>query len=223
MFDVIFLDLDDTLLDFHRAEAIAVAKALRSVGAPADEDVIRRYSQINRQHWQMLEKGLLTREEVLLQRFSCLFKELGISADSAACRDHYEDFLCIGHYFIDGAQEVLEALSRRYRLYLASNGTTKVQEARLKSAGITHYFQRIFLSQQLGVDKPSPEFFCRCAAQIPNYQPERALIVGDSLTSDIQGGRNAGIRTCWFQPSGALPPVPVDYTVRTLRQLLWFL
>lgn len=187
MFQFLFFDLDDTLLDFHRAEAIAVAKAFQAVGVDPTPELIRHYSAVNKLHWQRLERGELTREQVLLERFVCLFREEHIPADPAACQAAYEDFLCVGHYFIEGAEDLLAYLAPKYRLYLASNGTARVQESRLKSAGIGPYFQQVFISQKLGANKPSPAFFHRCFAQIPDFDPQKALMIGDSLTSDIRG------------------------------------
>ena len=112
----------------------------------------------------------------------------------------YEKNLSESHFFIDGAPRLLMTLSRKYPLYIASNGTTIVQTSRIASAGIGRYFKDIFLSQQLGADKPQIEFFERATGQIAGYNPEEAIILGDSLTSDIQGGINAGMHTCWFNP-----------------------
>ena len=175
MFRFLFLDLDDTLLDFHKAEAIAVDKAFRAVGVQPTPELIARYSAVNKLHWQMLERGELTREEVLVERFAYLFREQGIPADPAACKTYYEDYLCLGHYFMPGAEDILAYLAPRYRLYLASNGTARVQESRLKSAGIGGYFEQVFISQHLGANKPSRAFFQRCFARIPDFQPEQAL------------------------------------------------
>ena len=221
MYQFVFFDLDDTLLDFQKAEAIAVAKALQSVGVSPTEALIYRYSQVNKQHWQRLGRGELTREQVLVQRFAALFQEQGIDTDPAICRTHYEDLLCQGHYFIDGAQEILSYLAPKYRLYLASNGTAKVQDSRLRSAGISAYFQDIFISERLGANKPSLSFFQKCFARIPDFRPEQALIIGDSLTSDIQGGNNAGISTCWLNPKGASRPTDlrIDWEIRRLCDL----
>ena len=203
MFQFLFFDLDDTLLDFHRAEAIAVSKAFRDMGVTPTPERIRQYSAVNKRHWQMLEQGLLTREQVLVQRFACLFQELDIPADPVACQAAYEEYLCVGHYFIEGAEALLAALAPKYRLYLASNGTARVQESRLKSAGIGPYFEQVFISQNLGANKPSPAFFQRCFARIPDFDPKKALMIGDSLTSDIRGANGAGIAACWFNPGGS--------------------
>ena len=225
MFRFLFLGLDDTLLDFHKAEAIAVDKAFRAVGVQPTPELIARYSAVNKLHWQMLERGELTREEVLVERFAYLFREQGIPADPAACKAYYEDYLCLGHFFMPGAEDILAYLAPRYRLYLASNGTARVQESRLKSAGIGGYFEQVFISQHLGANKPSRAFFQRCFARIPDFQPEQALMVGDSLTSDIRGANGAGMAACWLNPrhEARLPDVTVDYEIRALAELREFL
>lgn len=221
MITTILFDLDDTLLDFTKAEAIALRRALEEAGLPAGKDVLDRYHVINRRQWELLEEGLLTREQVLVRRFQLLFEELGVKADPKAVCEQYETYLAQGHWFVPGAPELLRVLAPRYELYLASNGASFVQRRRLESAGITGYFQGIFLSEEVGADKPQRAFFEACFASIPHFQKETALMVGDSLTSDIRGGKNAGIRTCWFAPQGQ-PPRPdirPDYRICALEEL----
>lgn len=200
MIKFIFLDLDDTILDFHRSEAVALAKTLQSLNIDPTEAVITRYSQINRAHWQALERKELTREQVLTGRFQQLFEELGMNVSPNVAQSLYEKNLSQGHFFIDGAPRLLMTLSRKYSLYIASNGTTVVQKSRIASAGIARYFKGIFLSQELGANKPQIEFFERATGQIEGYNPDETIILGDSVTSDIAGGINAGMHTCWFNP-----------------------
>ena len=200
MIKFIFLDLDDTILDFHRSEAIALAQTLQSLNVEPTEAVLVRYSQINRAHWQALERKELTREEVLTGRFSQLFCELNMNVSANVAQNLYEKNLSQSHFFLDGAPRLLMTLSKKYALYIASNGTTIVQKTRIAGAGIGRYFKGIFLSQELGADKPQIEFFERATGQIEGYNPDEAIILGDSITSDIQGGINAGMHTCWFNP-----------------------
>lgn len=221
MVEFLFLDLDDTILDFHKAEHLALGKTFRQFGLEPTEPVMARYSQINKTHWERLERKELTREEVLVGRFAVLFAEVGIVADAEKCARAYEDNLSVGHYFLPGAPEALEALSRKYKLYLASNGTAKVQAGRLKSANISHYFQEIFVSQEIGANKPDLVYFQRCFAKIPGFDPRKAMMVGDSLTSDILGGQQAGMATCWVNPQGkpGRQDIRPDYEIQGLHQL----
>ena len=131
MIEFLFLDLDDTILDFHKAEHLAIAKTFRSFGLDPTQAVLDRYSQINKEHWQMLERKELTREQVLVQRFAALFAEQGLAADAKAVAAQYETNLSIGHYFLPGAEKALARLSKKYKLYLASNGTASVQKGRM--------------------------------------------------------------------------------------------
>ena len=220
MVEFLLLDLDDTILDFHKAEHIALSKTLRTLGLEPTEEVLARYSIINKAHWERLEKKELTRPQVLLGRFETLFREYGIEVDPAKCASLYEENLSIGHYFLPGAEDALEALSKKYKLYLVSNGTARVQAGRLKSANISHFFEIIFVSQEVGADKPDITYFERVFARIEGFQKERAIIVGDSLTSDIQGGINAGIRTCWVNPKGKpTTHIVPDYQIESISQL----
>ena len=221
MMEFLFLDLDDTILDFHKAERIALSKTLASFGLDPTEAVLGRYHIINKEHWERLERKELTRDQVLEGRFRTLFAELGRTVDAAAVTRAYEQNLSIGHYFLPGAQEAVQRLSQKYRLFLASNGTATVQHARLTSAGLYPYFEKIFVSQAVGHNKPSKEYFDACFSQIPGFDVHKALLVGDSLTSDILGGSRAGMKTCWINPDH-LPPradIPADYQLERLAQL----
>ena len=221
MMEFLFLDLDDTILDFHKAERIALSKTLASFGLDPTEAVLGRYHIINKEHWERLERKELTRDQVLEGRFRTLFAELRRTVDAAAVTRAYEQNLSIGHYFLPGAQEAVQRLSQKYRLFLASNGTATVQHARLTSAGLYPYFEKVFVSQEIGFNKPSREYFDTCFAQIPDFDPEKAIMVGDSLTSDILGGIRAGIKTCWINPGHleARADIPADYEIEALSQL----
>lgn len=219
MIEFLFLDLDDTILDFQKAERLALAKTLEAFGLPPTDTVLARYHQINREHWERLERKELTREQVLVGRFAALFQEMGLSADAEKVARAYEENLSQGHYFLPGAEEALKSLSQTYKLYLASNGTAKVQAGRLKSAGIIPYFQEIFVSQEIGANKPDPTYFSACFARIPGFRKDRAMMVGDSLTSDILGGIQAGIATCWVNPHHKTGSIRPDYEIESITQL----
>lgn len=225
MIEFLFLDLDDTILDFHKAEHIALGKTLRSFGLEPTQAVLDRYSQINKAHWEMLERKELTREQVLVGRFGVLFGEYGMEIDPVQCARTYENNLSIGHYFLPGAYEAVESLSKKYKLYLASNGTARVQAGRLESANISHFFREIFISQEIGANKPDIAYFNGCFAKIPGFDVTKSMIVGDSLTSDILGGIQAGMKTCWVNPNGKVAPENIrpDYEIKALSELEGFL
>ena len=221
MYEFLFLDLDDTILDFQKAEHIALSKTLKGFGLAPTPDVLKRYNQINKAHWEALERKEMTRDEVLLGRFQMLFAEFQLDVDPEKVARTYEHNLGIGHYFLPGAEEAVERLSKKYKLYLASNGTASVQKGRMTSANLYRFFEKVFVSQEIGANKPSLEYFERCFAQIPDFDKSRAIIVGDSLTSDILGGQNAGIATCWVNPhhKQGRVDIRVDYEIEALSQL----
>ncbi len=221
MIKIILFDLDDTILDFHKAEASALSAVLRQLGIEPLESTLARYSEINAAQWRLLEAGELTREQLLTRRFDLLFEELGVKASSKMAQSIYENSLMDEYFFIDGAQELLEYLHQKYDLYIVSNGNLIVQQGRIASAGIAKYFKNVFISEFAGYDKPQKEYFDYCFVRIPNFSREETMIIGDSLTSDIQGGINAGIHTCWFNPrrKPAREDIPAEYEVRELGDI----
>ena len=221
MIEFLFLDLDDTILDFHKAERIALSKTLRDFSLEPTDEVLTRYHIINAQHWRRLERREIDRQEVLVGRFRVLFEELGMEIDAGAVMKAYERNLSMGHYFLPGALEAVQSLHKKYRLFLASNGTAVVQHSRLQSAGLYPYFEQVFISQEVGFDKPSKEYFAACFAKIPGFRPENAMMAGDSLTSDMLGGLNAGMHTCWITPAStpARADIVPEYRLESLTQL----
>ena len=221
MIEFLFLDLDDTILDFHKAERIAIGKTIADFGVEPTDEVRHRYHLINKWHWEQLELGTMTRAEILVGRFKVLFDELGVTVDAEKVARTYEKNLGTGHWFLPGAEEAVASLSKKYRLFLASNGTASVQKGRMTSANLYRFFEQVFVSQELGHNKPSKEYFDAAIARIPGFDPEKCLMVGDSLTSDILGGKNAGLRTVWVNPAHApaRPDIVPDYEIESLSQL----
>lgn len=217
----VLFDLDDTLFDFHKAEKIALTKTLVRFGIDPTEETLALYSTINATHWKRLELGEISREEVKVGRYRELFETIGVECDPVKATAYYESMLAIGHYFMPGAPELLEELYRKYRLYIVSNGTAKVQEGRIGSSGIAKYMDGIFISQILGANKPDKQFFDICFAEIPDFSLSETVIIGDSLSSDIKGGINAGITTVWFNPKGIENDndIKPDYTIKELSEV----
>jgi len=218
----VFLDLDDTLFDFHEAERIAIGETLSHFGIEPTKKNVRRYSEINKECWLMLERGEKSREEILVLRFERLFSELSVNVFADDVRDYYEQRLSLGHIFVEGAQELLEELYGKYKLYITSNGTARVQNKRIALSGIAKYFDEIFVSENIGANKPSEAFFDGCFARMPDALREETIIVGDSLTSDIAGGIAAGIHTCWFDKGcvGDSSASGYEYRITSLGELI---
>ena len=219
----VFLDVDDTILDFGRAEREALASALSQMGVGVTDARIQKYHEVNLAHWQMLERGEITRERLLVRRFEKFFESVGVFANAEKTQRVYEYELGRRSYFLEGAEALLETLrTEGYRIFLASNGTTVVQAPRIKASGLDRICHGIFLSEEIGCDKPQKEFFDACFSRIEDFSPENAIILGDSLSSDILGGKNAGIKTCWFNPKNKplMGEIVPDFEISKLSDFL---
>ncbi len=217
----ILFDLDDTIFDFKASERVAILRTMEQMGIEPSQELPGLYSQINDHLWKLLEKGEITREQLLPRRFEQLFAQLGIDRSGQVAQGFYEQNLSQQAHLVDGALETLQSLAGEYELYLVTNGTASVQERRIAIAGLGSFFRQVFISQRLGYPKPQRAFFERCFAAIPGFEREQTVIVGDSLSSDMLGGINAGIATCWFNPGGLPRPegMPIDRECRALPEL----
>ena len=217
----VFLDLDDTILDFHKAEDVAIEKTMREFSIPVTQENKALYSKINKACWEALERAEITRTELRALRFSRFFEAVGAEGAERAPAV-YENYLSQGHYFLPGAEALLEALYPKYKLYLATNGIAAVQAGRVASAGISKYFEARFVSEEVGHNKPSIEYFDACFATIKDFKKEEAVIVGDSLTSDVKGGLVAGIKTVWVNLHGqkAREDIVPHATISELSELV---
>lgn len=217
----ILLDLDDTVYDFKCAERSAISLVLVEHGMAPEPRYIERYSEINRDCWRMLEEGKMEREQILVERFRRFFAELSVSCNPERVKDLYEKKLSESAVFVEGAEELIAGLRGKYTLAIATNGTARVQEKRISAGGLRDKVDYIFISEKLGHAKPSIKYFDACLAQLGAEQRAQVIIVGDSISSDIQGGINAGIHTCLFKRSGECSPegVQPEYTIGALCEL----
>ena len=222
-FDVILWDMDGTLLDFAAAEAAAVKSLFPEFGLGTCTDgMLARYSAINKTYWERLERGEMTKPQILVGRFAEFFRGEGLDESAAApFNDAYQLRLGDTIVFRDHSRELVAALRGRVLQYVVSNGTVAAQTKKLRRSGFDRLVDGVFLSEELGWEKPAREFFDRVFQAIGDWDRDRVLIVGDSLTSDIAGGNRAGIRTCWYNPEG-LPNTTgarVDFQLRDLGEL----
>lgn len=223
MISTILWDVDGTLLDFIAAEKAAIKTLFGefNLGQCSDE-MIKRYSEINKTYWQRLERGEITKQEVLVGRFKEFFKSEGI--DISVVEEFNSLYqLRLGDTIIyhDDSLEIIKSLQGRGRQYVVSNGTVEAQSKKLRLSGLGELVDGIFLSEHIGVEKPNIEFFDKVLEEIKPADRSSILIVGDSLTSDIQGGNNAGIVTCWYNPLGDKAPdkYRIDYEISDLHQI----
>ncbi len=218
--DLLF-DLDNTLLDFAAGERAAFAAALQEAGIEQQPGMYERYSAINDSFWKRFERGEITRADIQHGRFRVWSAEFDALIDADAFNSRYLSHLSGQGIPMEGALELLRFLAPRYDLYLVSNGIHKVQQGRLEKAGMGGFFRARFVSSELGAQKPDKAFFDIVAREIADFDAARALVIGDSLTSDIRGANNAGLPCCWFNPAGAPRPddLRIDYEIRSLLEL----
>jgi 2-haloacid dehalogenase len=183
-------------------------------------EILRLYQVFNRQVWGEFERGETTPQELRLKRFQLLFDEIHAPLDPQDFSLHYLENLARASDLLPGAAEVLQALSGRYHIALVTNGLSDVQRPRLERSVIRPLIEKIFISEEMGVAKPETGFFEAVFREIGQPPKSQVLIIGDSLSSDMQGGLNYGIDTCWYNPGGKVTELPVTYQVHSLKQLL---
>ena len=220
-FQTILLDADGTLFDFDACEEEALKLAFHKYGYPLEEATRKLYGDINKDLWKQYERGEIDRNTVIYSRFGTLFGKIGIKDDGIAFEDAYQELLGMQHYSIEDAPEVLQYLHSKYSLYIVTNGVTATQRRRFMESGVDKYMKKIFVSEETGYQKPMKEYFDYCFARIDNLDLAKTMIIGDSLTSDIKGGNNAGITTCWYNPDYLTNNTDAiaDFEIHNLRDL----
>lgn len=201
-YKTILFDADGTLFDFDRAETFAFQSALQENSLPCNEKILTKYKRINDSLWALLEQGKTTQAEIKIKRFELLHEKFSFGGNPGDTADSFIKFLSRGVFYLDGAVDILKYLHDKYTLYLVTNGITKVQKSRYALSELHKYFKAMFISEEIGISKPDVEYFNVVFDKISLENKEGTLIIGDSLTSDIRGGNNARIDTCWYNPSG---------------------
>ncbi|HEO8422024.1 Putative HAD-hydrolase yfnB [Mycobacteroides abscessus subsp. abscessus] len=221
-YQTLLFDVDDTLLDFAAAEDNAFRLLMQEQGVSYSEEWKRQYQQLNQGLWKAFEEGKITRDEVVNTRFTLFFEKMGKKVDGALLEQSYREYLGEGNQLLDGAMELIMKVSNHFDLYIVTNGMSATQEKRLKASGLYPFFKAIFVSEDTGYQKPMKEFFDYCFDRIPLFNKETTLIIGDSLSADIQGGYNAGIDTCWINPLKKENKTDVQptYEIAKLEELL---
>ncbi len=219
----LLFDADDTLFDFPRAEANALQWTLEQLGLPNTPAYFEIYSRCNKQVWGEFERGEVTSLELRTKRFRLFFDEIGQNADPAAVSPLYLQNLARGADLLEDAESVVRSLKSRHHLALSTNGLADVQRPRLGRSAINDCFEHIFISEEMGTAKPSREYFEIIFTAIGQPPRDQVLIIGDSLTSDMRGGIDYGIHTCWYNPRAKTTDLPVTYQIHALKELLQIL
>ena len=221
-YKVLLFDADDTLFDFKKTEEFALEDALRKIGIDYRRDYhLSHYKDINSKIWKELEEGRIALKKLKTERFKRYFHRLGVEFDHMDFANIYMDSLGEGSFLFDDAKRIVEELSQSTRMAIITNGLSKVQDKRIRGSIISHHFEEIIVSEEVDIIKPDPEIFQLTMEKINHRDKSSVLMIGDSLVSDIQGGINYGIDTCWYNPQakennrGITP----TYEVRSLKEL----
>ncbi|WP_146924660.1 YjjG family noncanonical pyrimidine nucleotidase [Alkalibacterium kapii] len=220
----LIFDLDNTILDFEDTEEKALKKIINTYKLPYTTETIQSYKEITHDLWRKLEQGKITREKLFASRFFLFLEKFGIEVDGKKVDHLYRTALSEGFLMMEHAHEVLTVLKKSgYKLYAGTNGVAQTQRQRLKGAELNHFFENIFISEEIGVEKPDPQFFNYIFETLNSYNNEEYLMIGDSLTSDIKGAKNAGIDSVWYnfdRLEKNPKAVQSTYTITNLLELL---
>ncbi len=222
-YKVILFDADDTLLDFKANEHASLELIFKKIKYPLTNVIRNEFVKINRDLWYKYEQGAISREAVINSRFQILFDNLGIQENGKEIGAMYTEVLGMGSQMIDSALNVCNALYKSHDLYIVTNGSTDMQVKRLNASGLNEYMKGIFISESVKHQKPSRYFFNYVFTTIDCFDLSRTIIVGDSLSSDIQGGINSGIDTCWFNPDSTrnMTDLNPTYEISSLDDLFY--
>ncbi len=211
-YTTILFDLDGTLFDYDISETKALKNTFKDFNLPFESKVIPTYRELNAKLWKQFEEGKLSQKIIKVRRFEQLADALGITFNAEKFSNRYLLHLSEGTDLIDGAREIIEFLSDKTDLVLITNGLTIVQRPRIKNSGLEKHFKEVIISEEIGFAKPDAKIFDFIFERLGFPAKERVLIVGDSLTSDITGGINYGIDTCWFNPDSLCSNDGTNYT-----------
>ena len=200
-YEVILFDADETLYDFKKSEREAFKNTMLKFNINYDESYhLKIYQEINTVLWKEFEQGLITQESLKIERFKRLSDRLEVSFDETNFAKLYMEYLADASFLYDDSMELIETLNKSYRLAIVTNGLTLVQDKRIRKSIIANFFETIVISEEILISKPNPKIFEHTLNNINFFDKNKVLIVGDSLSSDIQGGTNFGIDTCWYNP-----------------------
>lgn len=207
MFTTVLIDIDNTLLDFHKCSHASLRQGFANFNLPWSDDFLSVFHTVNDGLWRQLESGeIKSRQDLFAIRFDRVFAAAGIHCDGKAFEARFQQLLTESHEPVDGALDALRYLAGKYTVCAASNSAYEHQLHRLKAAGMLPYLSHVFVSEDIGATKPDPIFFQRCFERLGNPGKDSVLMIGDSLTADIAGAHAFGIQSCWFNYEGA--PIP---------------
>lgn len=218
MRNILLMDLDNTILDFTRSEREALTKALEKYNIKATDELLERYASINQKYWTLLERKEITREEILYKRFEEFFlTSFSTKIDGYEINEIYHNYLVnLGYPLPESEAFLKKAKTLGYKIFIISNGSKNINPSRINVSGLKDYFDEVYISEDQGYDKPDVRFFNNLFKKYPHK--EQMVIIGDSLSSDIQSGINLGLPTIWFNPTSKTSDKP-DYEIKSLNEI----
>lgn len=224
-YDYLLFDADHTLFDFDAAEVRALRATLQAYGYPVNPDTEELYRTINRLLWHRCDLGEIRREELVVVRFAAFLQVMGGDHDPAALNRFYLDRLAEGADLFPGAEALCRDLAPHCTLAIVTNGVASAQRGRFARSPLASVIPWVFISEEVGHQKPEPEFFRHVLSAMDIRDPARAVVIGDNLYSDIQGGINAGLDTIWYHPQGGENPTEIHptHTVASYEELKRYL
>lgn len=218
-YELLIFDADGTIFDYERAEVWAFEKMCQDFSLPDTPNLLETYRVINSAIWKEFEAGTIDAAGLKVERFARLADTSGLDLDPAAVSEDYLERLSETGFLLEGTHEVLTQLRERYRLALLTNGITHTQEGRLERSDTGKYFDPIVISEQTGLQKPDPRIFGYLFERAGFTDKDRALMIGDSLSSDIAGARAFGIDSCYLNQKQIASDAPT-FEITSLYDLL---
>ena len=214
----VLIDIDNTILDFDECARQGIIEGFKDINMPYTDDIFLEFLKVNKMLWEQFESKIITNAKLHKIRFNTIFSNLGLDIDGLAFEAAFRERLHVSHIPVKGAEEFLQYLYPKYDLSVASNGTLFQQTERVKLAGFTKYFSHLFVSSEVGFQKPDKKFFDKVLSTL-NTNKDNIIFVGDSLSADIQGGINSGIDTVWFNPKKIVGEISPTYEIYSLDQI----
>ena len=219
MIKAVFIDIDGTILDFEACVEESMRLGLIERGIEYKDEMLEVFHRINNVFWRDLEQGKITFEDILEKRWATVFEALGIDLNGPEFETYFRKRLHESAIPMEGSFAMLEYLFAKYRIFAASNGPHDQQVARLEKAGMLRFFEEVFTSGKIGAEKPAKEFFEYCFEKAADIKPEESAMLGDSLTSDMKGGNDFGMKTIWLNLNGKEKPEWLDFEIKSLDEI----
>lgn len=224
MIKAVLIDVDNTLLDFDACSKLAMVQSFESIGHPLPEHLFEVFHQVNTDLWEQMQKSEIDLETLYRIRWNLIFSKLNVSIDGVAFERNFLEKLAESGIAVKGAYDILDYLSKKYTICIGSNAPYGQQMKRLEKADMLKYMQHVFISEKIGFEKPSRHFFEFCLHTLGGICPEEVMMIGDSVSADMEGAKSVGLKTCWYNHNHIQAPLPskdvADFMVDDLRAIM---